>query len=216
MNITLHHAPGACSRTPLILLEQAGADYALRIVRLASGENHTEDFRRLNPRGKVPVLVHDGRVLSENVAIAGYLARLFPQARLMPAAQDAWEQAQALSWLSWVASGVHPLIFRARMAGRVVEGEGAQASVKARALEALGEQLRTADKHLAENEWLAASHWTAPDAYLFWATGRAADSGLSLSDLPHLRAHAERMAAQPAVQRAIAREKSALETGAPA
>lgn len=204
--LTLYHGPGACSRVPLILLEQAGARYELRILRLAAGDNKAGDFLRLNPKGKVPVLVQDGQALTDNVAIALYLAQLFPQARLLPAPQDAWAHAQAVSWLSWCASGLHPAIFRARMAARVVDGEAAQASVKAKALAELQSQLRVADERLRLQPWLAAPHFTAADAYLFWSAGRAGESGLDLSGLPALREHQARVAEMPAVVRALARE----------
>src|SRR3954466_9541198 len=100
IDLTLYHSPGACSRVPLILLEAAGAAYDLQLVRLHQGENKKPDFQRLNPKGKVPVLAWRGQVLTENMAIACFLAQQFPGAGLMPPPQQPWEFAQALSWLS--------------------------------------------------------------------------------------------------------------------
>ncbi|MBL0421007.1 glutathione S-transferase family protein [Ramlibacter sp. AW1] len=206
---TLFHGVGACSRTQLILLEQAGADYELRVLRMHEGEHKTEEYLRLNPKGKVPLLVHEGRPLTENVAIATYLARLFPQAQLMPAVEDAWAWSQAVSWLSYVATGLHPTIGRARLPMKFADGEEAQASVKARGLADLYDLLKVADDRLRTQPWLAAGHFTAPDAYLFWATGRSVDCGVDLSRVPAVQAHHKRVAEMPATMRALDKEAKA-------
>jgi glutathione S-transferase len=61
----------------------------------------------------VPVLMVDGMVLTETIAILTYLARTFPQAGLLPTNDD-WAEVNALSLLSWCATGMHPLITRLR------------------------------------------------------------------------------------------------------
>lgn len=211
MTITLFHSPGACSRTQLVLLEAAGAPYDLRIVRLPAGENRLPAFLAFNPKGKVPVLQDGGRVLTENVAIATWLGRRFPAAGFMPAIGDEVAHTQALSWLAFVASGLHPTIFRARMAARVAPGaEDAHAAIKAAAVADLQAQLQVAEDHLATRDWLVADRWTAPDVYLWWALGRGAEAGVDLAKLPRLAALKARLDAEPAVQRALQREAAAV------
>ena len=65
------------------------------------------DFLALNPEGKVPVLLVDGRPLTEVAAILFYLAKRFPDAELLPR-DDLEAEAQALSWMSFIASTLHP------------------------------------------------------------------------------------------------------------
>jgi glutathione S-transferase len=209
--LTLYHSPGACSRVPLILLQAAQADFHLRIVKLQAGDNHSPEFLCLNAKGKVPVLERDGQVLTENMAISTWIASAYPQAQLMPAQSDGWDYAQALSWLSFGTSVLHPLIFRARMAHRVVEGESARASAKSMAQAELRRQLLVANIHLEQRDWLCAPHWMAPDVMLFWCTGRAQDCGLDLSNMPALRAHFSRLAADPRILAALSLEAQSLE-----
>ncbi len=64
-------------------------------------------YLELNPEGKVPTLVVDGRPLTEVAAILFYLAKRFPDAGLLPR-DDIEAEAQALSWMSFIASTLHP------------------------------------------------------------------------------------------------------------
>ena len=65
------------------------------------------DYLALNPEGKVPTLIVDGRPLTEVAAILYYLAKRFPDAELLPR-DDIEADAQALSWMSFIASTLHP------------------------------------------------------------------------------------------------------------
>lgn len=203
------HSPGACSRVPLILLERAGVPYDLRIVRLQQGEHLSPEFLALNPKGKVPVLIAGPDVITENLAIASWLALEYPHAQLLPPTSRALEFCQALSWLAFSATNLHPLIFRARMAHRVVEGEGPQQSAKQLAVRELERQLAIADVHLSGRLHLVGAVWSAADAYLLWCAQRAAESGVSLANLYHLQRFIDRMNKEPAVEQANRKEAAA-------
>jgi glutathione S-transferase len=215
-DLILYHSPGACSRAPLLCLHKAKADYELRIVRLMAGENRAPAFQELNPKGKVPVLVRNGEALTENVAILAFLATEFPQAKLMPNPADRWGYAQALAWLSFGPTTLHPLVGRMRVPQKIVEGEQAQANVKAMAVAETQRALQVADARLANRKWLSGDDWMAPDAYLFWAVTRAGECGVDIARLPNVAAHYERMGKDPAVAQALEREKSAVDALPPA
>ena len=83
--LTLYFSPGACSMASHIGLEESGAPYEEKPTLLAKGEQKTDAYRRINPRGKVPALGVDGRIITENTEILTYLARRFPEKKLMPA-----------------------------------------------------------------------------------------------------------------------------------
>ena len=207
--LALYHSPGACSRVPLILLAKAQADYELRIVRTAAGENRAPAFQQINPKGKVPVIVRNGEALTENVAIISYLAQQFPQARLLPNPLDGWGYGQALSWLAWGATTLQPLVGRIRSPQRIAEGGQAQASVKAMGLAELQRSLLLADQRLAGRQWLAADEWMAPDVYLFWVVTRGTENGIDLAKLPNVAAHFARLQQDAVVLRALEREAAA-------
>src|SRR5258706_1349094 len=72
--LTLYYAPGACSMAAHIVLEESGEKYEPRKVDLASGEQRTEAYLKLNPQGRVPVLRPDDCAPPpENTAILPYL-----------------------------------------------------------------------------------------------------------------------------------------------
>jgi glutathione S-transferase len=104
--LILYYWPGASSVIPPIVLEEIGAPYERQLVNLAKGEHKADAYLKINPRGKVPALTVDGNVLTENVAILTYLAKQFPEARLLP--QGTIEESRCISTMAWFASTVHP------------------------------------------------------------------------------------------------------------
>ncbi|KAF1016394.1 MAG: Disulfide-bond oxidoreductase YfcG [Stenotrophomonas maltophilia] len=82
--ITLYHATRSRSSGALALLEALGADYALQVLDLKAGANLAPAYLAINPMGKVPAIVHDGALVTEQVAIYLYLADLYPEAGLAP------------------------------------------------------------------------------------------------------------------------------------
>src|SRR4051812_30456164 len=106
MNLVLYYAPNACSLVPYVTLTEAGASFEVKKLNLGKDQQKSPDYLKLNPKHKVPLLIVDGRTLTENVAIQLWIARAFPGARLMPS--DPWQELQAVSILAWCASGIHP------------------------------------------------------------------------------------------------------------
>ena len=85
MDIVLYYAPTTCALAPYITLTEAGAEFAVRPLNFRKDEHRSPDYLKLNPKHKVPLLVIDGQVLSESVAVQMWIARNFPQAQLLPA-----------------------------------------------------------------------------------------------------------------------------------
>ena len=69
MKIELYYAPIACSLVPYVTLTEAGAEFEVRPVNLGKGQQMSPEYLKINPKHKVPVLVVDGKILTENVAI---------------------------------------------------------------------------------------------------------------------------------------------------
>src|SRR5277367_3422146 len=119
MEILLYYAPNACSLVPYVTLTEANADFGVRTLNMGKGQQRSADYLKLNPKHKVPLLVVDGRPLSENIAIQIWIARHFPQAKLLPA--DPWQELQAVSLLAWCAAGIHPYLSRINSPARVCD-----------------------------------------------------------------------------------------------
>ena len=105
MKLTLYYAPIACSLVPLVTLHESGADFDVKPISLKNKQQHEAEYLRINPKGKVPVLVVDGEVLTENVAILTWLANAFRAKKLLPT--DPKNAIKALSLMAWCASGLH-------------------------------------------------------------------------------------------------------------
>src|ERR1700739_2523089 len=105
--LTLYFVPGASSMAVHIALHEIGVPFEARPISFARQEQRSEKYLALNPEGKVPTLLIDGRPLTEVAAILYYLARQFPAAGLLPK-DDPEAEAQAISWMSFIASTLHP------------------------------------------------------------------------------------------------------------
>lgn len=109
--LQLYHFAGAYSRVTMNALEEIDLDYADEAVNLRQGLQGSEEYLRVNPKGKVPALVADGFAITENPAILTYLHQTYPEARLLPKAGNSSVTRQA----SRTCSGAAPP--RGRAAG---------------------------------------------------------------------------------------------------
>lgn len=93
--------PGANSLKPLLALYEKGLEFTPRFVDPTKFEHHEEWFKKINPRGQVPALDHDGHVITESTVICEYLEDAFPDApRLRPT--DPVQIAEMRVWTKWV------------------------------------------------------------------------------------------------------------------
>lgn len=187
--LTLYYAPGSSSFAAHIALNEVGASFEGRRLSIPDKETRTPDYLAVNPAGKVPTLLIDGRALTEVAAILFYLAKRFPEAGLLPADDDIECQAQVISWMSYVASGLH-----------TVWNKGLDLAMPA---------FEIADQRLGTSQW-AAGDYSIADIHLFrlyWRLAGAND--LPAGSLPNLKRHHDQMMQRPAVIRTIEAETAA-------
>src|SRR5262249_55045473 len=141
-------APGSSSMAVHIALHEIGADFEARPMSFKGRDMHKASYLKLNPEGKVPTLVIDGRPLTEVAAILFYLARRLPREELLP--QDIEAEAQALSWMSFIAATLHPARRQGLDHAREVY---AIADQRLGPRWALGERYSIADIHLFRLYW---------------------------------------------------------------
>lgn len=179
--LTLYFAPGSSSMAAHIALHEVGASFEARPLSFRQRENRTPGYLALNPEGKVPTLVVNGRPLTEVAAILFYLAQRFPEAGLLP--RDPEGEAQAISWMSFVAATLHP----ARRQG----------------LEHATSAYRVADRRMVRPGWVLGTYSIA-DIHLFRLFWRFNASLRPSPDVfPNLLAHHDRMLDRPAVRHTI-------------
>jgi glutathione S-transferase len=185
--LTLYFTSGASSMAPHIALHEIGVPFESHHISLAKNEHRTPAYLAINPEGKVPALLVDGRLLTEVAGILFYLAKRYPDANLLPAA-DIEAEAQAVSWMSFIAATVHP--------------------ARSRGLDYAMGIYKLADQRLGSREW-AIGRYSIADIHLFRLFWRFANSlKPPPGSLPNLEAHYTRMMARPAVRRTIEIEQA--------
>ena len=206
--LTLYYSPGACSMASHITIEETGAPYEAKQVLLAKGEHKTPEYAAINPRAKVPALRADDQVLTESVAILYYLAKRFPEAKLLPG--DLFAEARCVSTMAWLSNTVHPGFTRVFRPERFAAEESAQAAVKASGREAFWSSLQEIDALLKGKEWMAGGQYTVCDPYalVFYGWGLRID--LPVRELASYTAWKDRMVQRPAVRKILEREKNPI------
>jgi glutathione S-transferase len=204
MKIELYYAPNTCALAPYVTLTEAGAAFEVRPLNYRKRQNMSPEYLKINPKHKVPVLVVDGKILTENVAIHKWVHETFPAAKILPS--DPWDQLQAISLHAWCASGIHPYLSRINNPAKVCDAPDSSDSVVKFATEALHENFRIADDLLVGRDYFF-DHFTAPDAHFFWCCRRATQLGVDISGFRSVMAHFNRMQERPSVKKLLAYEK---------
>jgi glutathione S-transferase len=210
MTTKLYYGPGACSLASHIALEESGIPYETERLVLANGDQRKPEYLKLNPRGRVPTLVADGKVLTENMAILTYIGGGYPAAGLWP--KTTWEQAQAVSMMAWFADTVHPAYGHSLRPARYVDGEDHQEAVKTKGRAVFGEYLNEIDRLLDGRKFAMGKQFTVADGYLvvFYRWGNR--QGQPVKSLSNYTRVVESILARPAVAKVMADEGISLDS----
>ena len=164
--VTFFHSPQSRSGGVLALLEELAADYELRVLDLRQGEQRKDSYLAVNPMGKVPAIVHDGALVTEQGAVYTYLADLYPEVGITPAIGDRL-RGPYLRWLYFYGSSFEPALV-----DRSLKREPAPPSTSP-----YGDydtMLKTLTDQLARGAYLLGDRFTAADvlwgAALRWTT----------------------------------------------
>jgi glutathione S-transferase len=196
----LYYSPGACSLSPHIALREAGLNFELVQVDLAtkktaSGQNYLE----INPAGYVPCLqLDDGRTLTEGPAILQYVADQVPGKLLAPA-NGSFERYHLQQWLNFISTELHksfsPLFNPAA-------SEDWRNAVR----QAIAARLGVVATRFGNAPYLLGDSLSVADIYLFVVLSWAAYVNLDLSPWPALQAFMGRVGGREAVQAALRAE----------
>jgi len=189
-------------------LEETGAQYGEKPIFLPKGEQKTETYLKINPRGKVPALDVDGKILTENTAILSYLAKKFPEKKLMPT--DAFEQARCLSTMAWFSNIVHPSYSHYMRPERFAADAAAQPSVKETGKKSFWANCQEIDSLLEGRDWIMGKEFSVADCYALVFYGWGLRAELPMKELANFTAFKERMLKRPAVKKVLESEESIL------
>jgi glutathione S-transferase len=195
--LTFYHSPNTRSSGALVLLEELGADYELRVINMKAGEQRAPAYLAVNPMGKVPAVMHGDALVTEQVAIFLYLADLFPQAQLAPALDDPL-RGPYLRWLVYYAAAFEPAIV-----DRAMKREQAPL-----AMSPYGDyetMLRTLTDRLAQGRFILGERFSAVD--ILWGTALGWTTMFKLvPETPVIMEYVERINARPSVAQVKARD----------
>jgi glutathione S-transferase len=188
----------------IYVLEELGVEYEFCFVNLMTGENRTEEFRKMTPAGKVPVLEHDGEFLFESGAICRYVAST-EKSPLYPA--DKLERARVDQWMTFFTC--HPgrwltkLFFERVVKPAANLGETDEAGCEEATMFA-SQQLRIVEDWLENSKWLANDALSIADPFALAYIEQARVVGFSLDDLPRVKSWFDRLEARDSAARARA------------
>jgi len=213
MPMQLYFAPGACSFVPHTLLEISGANFEPCMVKLHKGEQYEPAYKAVNPRGQVPVLVDDGQVITQLVAIVLYLDQKFPASGFLPS--DALPRAKALETLAWMNNTVHTTFAHIFMPHKFSDQADVQVALKSyntglykSLLAELQDLVHAAQA--AGQAGLSGAQFGPLDAYTLTLTRWGSMAGMDPEAYPVLWAFVKQVAAHPQIARVIERERLQL------
>jgi len=188
-------------------------------VKLHKQENLSPEYKAINPRGQVPVLVEGGETITQILAIVGYLNDRFPQHNFLP--REPLARAKVMETLAWMNNTVHPTFTHVFMPFKYSDKPEVQAEIKAynagvykpmlAELEAMARAAAAKGR-----SWLGGEHFGPLDAYALTLLRWGGFAGHDPEGFPALWAHVQRVALLPAVARAMERERLQLNVYKPA
>ncbi|ADM08327.1 Glutathione S-transferase [Parvularcula bermudensis HTCC2503] len=183
------------------MLEESGLPYEEKIVAYGP-EMKGENYRQINPMGKVPAIVHEGRIVTECAAICVYLAEMAQEADLAPHPD---ERADYYRWIFFAAGPVEAAVTTRAMGFSPQPDQEVMAGFGNYDL-----TMSVLEGALSGRDYLCGARFTAADVYV----GSQVDWGLTFGTIPSRPAfdtYAARLRDRPAYKRAKARDQALIE-----
>jgi glutathione S-transferase len=202
MAMTFYYAPMSSASRVHWALEELGAPYEKVRVNLAEGEQRRPEYLKLNPNGKIPLLVVDGHPIFESLAQLLHLGEtlgvdkgLFPKPGL--------ERAEAFKWMCWVSVSVHDALVRIIKNGERAPEEERNAKARAAAIKEVDGHLAVLDAHLAGKEHVLGGAFSLVDCATASFVPFMARLGVDIGPYQHVQAWSARCMARPALARVM-------------
>ena len=209
----LYFSPGACSFVPHTLLETAGEPFEASMVKLHKGEHFSAEYKAINPRSQVPVLVDGDQVITQIVAIVGHLDQRYPQFGFIP--RESLARTRMLETLAWMNNTVHSTFTHVFMPHKFADSDAAKVELKSfntRLYQGQMAELNTLVMQAADagQPYLAGDRFGPLDAYALTLVRWGGIAGIDPETSPASWALVQRIAQLPPVARAIERERLQL------
>jgi glutathione S-transferase len=200
--LTLYYAPNTCALASHIALEEAGAPYEARRLDFATAEQTKPDYLKINPKGRVPALLTERGVITENPAILAYIAQAHPEAKLAPL-DDPFAFAELQAFMSYLCSTVHVAHAHRMRGARWADDPAAHESMKKKVPETVGACFDLIERTMFRGPWTMGDAYTVADPYLFTIARWLESDSVDPARFPKVLDHRNRMAERPAVRRVL-------------
>jgi glutathione S-transferase len=202
MSITFYYTPMSSATRVHWALEELGVPYEKVRVNLQEGEQKKPDYLKLNPNGKIPLLVVDGVPIFESLAQLLWLGEtygeekgLFPKAGL--------GRAEAFKWMCWVSVSMHDAVVRIIKNGERAPAEERNEKAKATAIKECGEMLAILDRHLENKQYVLGESFSLVDVSCAAMVPFLARMGVDIGKLANVQAWVARCTSREALARAM-------------
>lgn len=201
----LFYAPGTCALASHIALEDAGVAFTAVRVDFGKNEQRQPDYLKVNPKGRVPALVTDRGILSENPAILAFIAQTWPDAKLAPVL-DPFAFAKVQAFNSYLASTVHVAHAHGPRGSRWADNQSSFDDMKRKLPEVMAACFDLIEREMLKGPWVMGEVYTICDPYLFTIAEWLEGDGVDPKRFRKVLDHRTRMHSRPAVKRALAQE----------
>ena len=196
--VTFFHSPRSRSGGTLALLEELGVPYDIEVLNSNKKEQREPKYLAINPMGKVPAIVHEGTLVTEQAAVFMYLAELYPQAGLAPPVGDPL-RGPYLRWMVFYGSCFEPAVV-----DRAQKNPPAPPSTSPYG--DFDTMLNTVTQQLAKGPYILGDEFTVAD--VLWGGALKWTVGFKIvPESPVIKAYIERVASRPAIARAAAKDE---------
>jgi glutathione S-transferase len=203
--LKLYYTADTCALASHIALNDAGAEYTIVRISLASKEQRRPEYLAINPKGRVPALVTDKGTLSETPAILAFIAQSYPKAGLAPL-DDPFRFAQVQAFNNYLCATLHVAHSHRMRGDRWADDPASFADMQRKVPESVGACYRLIEDSLPSGPWVMGEAYTICDPYLFTIAQWMEADGVDLSRFPKVSDHRRRMSERPQVGAAIAEE----------
>jgi glutathione S-transferase len=204
MSLIFYFSPMSTATLTSIVIEELGVPHDKKRVDLKAGDNKKPEYLKLNPNGKVPLIIHDGTPIWESSAITMYLGEQFGVAKgLWPAAGP--KRGEAMKWVAWTNVTLGEAVYRRGHMGEWSAPDAGNPKGVEQANKDIAEHLGILDAALAGKQFLL-GEFTLADSHVNSFCDWLRHSKIDFSAFSNVNAWSERVSSRPAYQRAMAAE----------
>lgn len=200
--LKLFFGPGSCALASHLALEEAGAAYEAVRLSLRDGEQRKPEYLAINPKGRVPALVTDRGVLTENPAILLYIAQTHPQADLAPL-DDPFALARMQAFNSYLCATVHVAHAHGARGSRWADEADSIADMKRKVPETIAACFDLIEREMLAGPWVLGQRFSTADPYLYTLARWLKGDGVDVARFPKVAEHMRGMEARPATAKVL-------------